>query len=244
MAEFGSLWVGGPLKKLQEVCLASFVHYGHTMYLYVYDLDMKVPAGVIKRDAREILPESEIFLVQGTYASFADMFRYQMIHDHDLIWVDADTLCCSADWDFFKDGILFGGEYGQDGFVQGVLKFPPESLIAKYLVTKSRAYDKSKIKWAEIGPHLLTQAVYRFGLEGYAQSPKTLCMITIPEAKKFWTSNHSREIIQRTQDPEVKSASLYNGALTVFGNMNTDKIPNGSAMQYFYRKYVEKRIGL
>lgn len=241
MAKFGSLWVGGPLKKLQEVCLSSFVYYGHDITLWVYDMKMKVPDGVKKRDAREIIPETNIFLVKNTYAAFSDVFRYNMVDKFDMIWVDADTLCCSDNWNFFKDDLLFSKEYGgaKDYFVGGVLSLPTDSLISNYLVRKSSKFDLNSIKWAEIGPILLSNAIKSFDYESYAQDPQVLCMIEMKEAFKFWSRRHAREIILRTREPETKSASLYNGMLTIFGrqNINTDNIPRGSAMDYFYNKY-------
>lgn len=241
MAEFGSLWVGGPLKKLQQTCLSSFVYHGHEMNLFVYDMNMEVPHGVIKRDARELVDESDIFLVQNTYAAFSDVFRYRMVDKTDLIWADADTLCCSDDWSFFKDETLFSREYGNDLIVPGVLSLPKDSLISKYLVRKSTNFDKETMHWAEIGPLLLTDAAHKFGLEDYAQDPKVLCMITMSDAPKFWNKRYAREIISKTKDSETKSASLYNGMLTVFGNTDTNKLPKGSAMEFFYNKYVLKK---
>ena len=76
MAKFGSLWVGNPMTKIQEVSLSSFIYHGHELTLYVYDMDMKVPEGVQKAFAGDIMDESEMFLVQDTYAAFSDLFCY------------------------------------------------------------------------------------------------------------------------------------------------------------------------
>lgn len=237
MAEFGSLWVGGPLRKLQETCLASFVHHGHTMNLFVYDMDMAVPEGVVKRDAGEVVPEDSIFLVRNTYAAFSDVFRYNMLHKFDLIWVDADTLCLTEDWSFFNDDILFCSEY-DDYYVGGVLKLPRNSEITKYLVNQVKLVDPDSMFWAEMGPTLLTKAIKKFGYESYCQDMETLCMITPNEAKKFWQRVSAPEIMERIRSGESKSASLYNGMLTVFDKVNTNSLPRNSVIEYFYGKYV------
>ena len=75
MADIASFWVGDPLTKIEQTCLSSFIANGHNMVLFVYDMDLKVPDGIIKRDASEILPESRIFKVDNSYGPFADMFR-------------------------------------------------------------------------------------------------------------------------------------------------------------------------
>lgn len=87
MAEFASLWVGRPLSKIEQTCLASFVYHKHSMVLFVYDMDLAVPKGVIKRDAREILTKDKIFKTDNSYGPFADMFRYNMIQKN---WFNLD----------------------------------------------------------------------------------------------------------------------------------------------------------
>lgn len=237
MSDFGSLWVGGPLKKLQQTCLASFVHHGHTINLFVYDMDMQVPKGVIKRDAREVLSEENIFLVKNTYAAFSDVFRYNMLDKFDLVWVDADTLCLTNDWSFFDDDILFCRE-SDDYYVGGVLKLPHGSNITKYLVEQVKLVDPESMFWAEMGPTLLTKAIKKFGYESYCQEMKTLCMITPYEAKKFWQRAYSVEIMDMINSGDSKCASLYNGMLTVFDKVNTNSLPRNSVIEYFYNKYV------
>lgn len=237
MAEFGSLWVGGPLRKLQQTCLASFVHFGHTINLFVYDMDMEVPDGVIKRDAREVIPEDNIFLVRDTYAAFSDVFRYNMLHKFDLIWVDADTLCLTDDWSFFEDDILFCNEY-DDYYVGGVLKLPRNSEITKYLVSQVKLVDSSSMFWAEMGPTLLTKAIKKYGYESYCQDMKTLCMITPNEAKKFWQRAYAQEIMKMINSGDSRCASLYNGMLTVFDKVNTNSLPRNSVIEHLYKKYV------
>jgi hypothetical protein len=75
MAEFGSLWVGRPLSKIENLCLSSFIYHGHEFNLFVYDMDMLVPKGVNKINAREVIPEDKIFKTDNSYGPFADMFR-------------------------------------------------------------------------------------------------------------------------------------------------------------------------
>lgn len=237
MAEFGSLWVGGPLKKLQQTCLASFVYFGHTINLFVYDMDMEVPKGIIKRDAREVISEDNVFLVRNTYAAFSDVFRYNMLHKFDLIWVDADTLCLTGDWSFFKDDILFCSEY-DDYYVGGVLKLPRNSEITKYLVGQVKLVDPSSMFWAEMGPTLLTKAIKKYGYESYCQEMKTLCMITPNEAKKFWQRAYAQEVMKMINSGDSKCASLYNGMLTVFDKVNTNSLPRNSVIEHLHKKYV------
>ena len=74
--------------------------------LYCYDPVEGVPEGVEVRDAAEILPREAIFLNEerGSYAPFSDVFRYTMLRDTDLYWVDADVYAVKPfefDGDYF-----------------------------------------------------------------------------------------------------------------------------------------------
>jgi hypothetical protein len=234
--KFSSLWVGGPLPKLQQTCLASFVYYGHNISLYVYDLDMEVPKGVIKKDAREIFPESELFLVENSYSAFSDMFRYKMIQKTGNVWVDADTLCMSSDWDF-PDNIFASLEVGSHGtfVVGGVLSLPKDSKIVNYLVKTSIKYDKRKMVWSEIGPRLVNRAFHLFKYMKYAYPPEVFCGIKIHEFKFFWDPKKLKYIL--SLEGKSKSISLYNQMATR-AKLNKNNFPKGSPLDYFYNKFI------
>jgi len=96
-----TLWIGGDLSRLEHICLASFIVQGHKVQLYTYGDVGNVPDHVEILDANIILPESKIFTYgkatgagKGSYAGFANYFRYQMLlHSENAYWVDADVLC-------------------------------------------------------------------------------------------------------------------------------------------------------
>lgn len=234
MAKFGSLWVGGPLTKIQEISLSSFIYHGHELTLFVYDKDLVVPHGVIKADAEKIMKEDDIFLVQGTYAAFSDLFRYQMIDKTGLAWVDADTVCLSPDWNF-KDNIYAGLE--KDKVTGGVLSLPQESGAIKYLIKKSTSQDKSKIKWTEVGPALVNSTFQKYNLMEYAYSQETFCGIHWSEWEKLWDPKYLREI--KKLEKTSKSISVYH-SMTTRGGIDKNTMPPGSAMEYFYNKFVLK----
>ena len=84
-----SLWIGPSLPPAQAACLKSFVNVGHSVELFTYADLPEVPEGVVLRDAREILPETEIFTYgaaagvgSGSVSAFSNIFRYKILHDH------------------------------------------------------------------------------------------------------------------------------------------------------------------
>ena len=53
--EVGTLWIGGSLSWMEQLCLKSFVDRGQQITLFSYEPIPNVPAGVIRRDGREVL---------------------------------------------------------------------------------------------------------------------------------------------------------------------------------------------
>ena len=233
MANFGSLWIGNPLSKVEQTALASFIYYGHSFTLFVYDMDMVVPKGVVKEDANKIIPESEIFKVQNSYGPFADMFRYTMIKKTGLTWTDTDSICLRADWDF--GDYLFGFEE-DDRLANGILRMPQDSELIKYLIKNSVEFDKSKIVWSEIGPLLVTKGAKKFNVLKYAQTPEVFYPVHFWQWKKIWSPEYRREVLQKCES--AHTLQIWNQFLNREG-IDKNKLPKRSAIEYFYKKFVQ-----
>jgi hypothetical protein len=94
-ADIHMFWHGAALSRIERLCMASFVANGHPVALHVYDEPSGVPPGVKLLDARHVLPESSVFRHRksGSYAIFADWFRYRVLQQHGGIWADTDVVC-------------------------------------------------------------------------------------------------------------------------------------------------------
>lgn len=239
MTKVSSLWVGGPLTKVQEVSLASFVYYGHEVKLYVYDLALQVPKGVTKCDARNILDENRVFTHFGQLSAFSDLFRYYMIKQTGEMWVDADTLCLSRY--FFEDKELVfihqPEAVAQDRFANGILKVPANHvLIDRAIVEGEKQLANGLTQLSELGPRLLTRLVYEYGLENFAVSDSLVSMFTeYTEAQKFWDPKFKEEILKKSKT--VFSATFFNSGLTMAGIDKNNIVP-GSAIEYFCSKFI------
>ncbi len=232
MADFGSLWIGNPLSKVEQTALASFIYYGHSFTLFVYDMGMKVPNGVVKADANIIIPESEIFKVQNSYGPFADMFRYTMIKKTGLIWTDTDSICLKASWNF--GNYIFGFEEDQR-LANGILKMPQDSELIDFLINNSVKYDKTKIVWSEIGPLLVTKGAKRFNVLRYAQPPEVFYPIHFWQWKKIWLKEHKDEVLDKCTN--AHTLQIWNQFLNREG-IDKNTLPKGSAIEHFYNKFV------
>jgi hypothetical protein len=236
MANFGSFWVGKPLSKLEHTALASFIYYGHTFTLYVYDMNLVVPDGVVKKNANEMIPESEIFKVDNSYGPFADLFRYRMMSKTDLIWTDTDSICLRSDWDF--GDYLFG--YEEPGkLANGILKMPRHSKLTESLIDESVRFDKTKIVWSEIGPELVTRLAKELNLLEYAQEPKVFYPVHFWQWKKIWDKKYLKEVLDLCDGSHT--LQIWNQFLNR-NNIDKNDLPPGSAIDYFYNKFVTKLI--
>jgi len=54
-----SLWIGGDLSFIEQVCLKSFSDHGHRTILYTYGGVSNCPAGVEQMDANLIFPNTD-----------------------------------------------------------------------------------------------------------------------------------------------------------------------------------------
>lgn len=232
MANFGSLWIGNPLSKVEQTALASFIYYGHSFTLFVYDMNLKVPKGIVKEDANKIIPESEIFKVQNSYGPFADMFRYKMIKETGLTWTDTDSICLRSDWDF--GDYLFGFEE-EERLANGILRMPKDSDLINFLIKNSTKYDKDKIVWSEIGPLLVTKGARRFNVIHHAQPPEVFYPIHFWQWKKIWNRDYTEEVLNKCKDSHT--LQIWNQFLNREG-INKNKLPNGSAISYLYNKFI------
>lgn len=232
MANFGSLWIGNPLSKVEQTSLASFIYYGHSFTLFVYDMNIKVPSGVVKADANEIIPKSEIFKVQNSYGPFADMFRYTMIKKTGLIWTDTDSICLKHNWNF--GDYIFGFEE-ENRLCNAILKIPQESKLIDFLIDNSVNFDKSKIAWSEIGPLLVTRGVTELNLLGYAQPPEIFYPVHFWQWRKIWLKQYKEEVLELCE--HAHTLQIWNQFLNRQG-VNKNVLPKGSAIEYLYNKFI------
>ncbi|MEN8887607.1 MAG: hypothetical protein ABF243_01920 [Celeribacter marinus] len=131
--EIASLWIGGRLSWLEQLCLKSFADMGHHITLYSYEPIPNVPTGVHVGNAEDIYPSTPMLrhARTGSPAIHADMWRLNLLKKTDKIWVDADMYCYRP----FDDpsGFVFGWE--KPGLVcNAVLGLPRDSATLAALI--------------------------------------------------------------------------------------------------------------
>lgn len=135
------LWIGNQLGPMQLLTIRSFLAHGFDFHLWAYDPMMTpLPAGVVVRDANEILPARQVFRYpqdggkidvafgKGSYAGFSDIFRYKLLYDHGGWYTDMDVTCLrrphfAADY-VFRDHWLLAS-------VGNIMRCPPRSEVMR-----------------------------------------------------------------------------------------------------------------
>ena len=165
-----TFWHGDPLSNFERLSLTSFVDAGYRVALYSY-IELEVPAGVELRDARSVLPTESLFdnpAVPGSFALFANWFRYQLLNNTTYTWVDTDVVL--LDRQIPDLPYIFGWE--DERFINSeVLRLPADSPLLRSLLTAARELEypeARQVKWGTFGPKLLTRAVHEHELVGYA----------------------------------------------------------------------------
>src|SRR6056297_2858163 len=210
--EVGTLWIGGPLSWLEQLCLKSFVDKGQKITLFSYEDIPNVPDGVIRRDGRDIIDTDDFIKYEqkNSYALFADWFRLHMIHQcPGMIWVDTDVYCYRP-MDYDSDyvfGYELPGEHRVNNAVLGLpassevlrqmLRFTDDRYsIAPFLPKKRQAEMRRKADkgkplhiteqpWGVWGPMMVTHYVHELGLEEHVQPLNAFYPITFRERHKF-----------------------------------------------------------
>lgn len=182
-----SLWIGNTLSINEQLCINSFVKNGHEFHLYTYENITNIPTGTIIKDANEIIAKDLIFTYKGgSYAGFADWFRWKLLYEKGNFWVDMDVICLKS-FNFKPNELIYGFE-GHEMVCPAVLGFPKKHEFCKFLENLCKnpnqilPYDdfrskkrklkrkillqkRNKIKWGECGgPEGVTKALKHFNL--------------------------------------------------------------------------------
>ena len=148
------LWIGNKLSLIELLSLHSFLKYGHTYHLYIYEPIENIPEGIIIKDANEIIELHENLSKNW----FSDMFRYKLLYDKGGIWVDLDVVCLQK-FQFEEDYIFAGQKYPERHSICGnVLKAPKGSPLM-WQFYNFCLKNRKNTYFGQVGPELLTRTL-------------------------------------------------------------------------------------
>lgn len=179
-------WHGPALSRMEQLAVASFLHHGHPVDLYVYEEPRGVPRGARVCDAAEILPRDALFTHRrtGSVGVFADWFRYRLLAERGGVWADMDVACLRPI--AYPQVEIFGWE--DEHYVNNaILGLPAGHALARWLAdccerpNRVLPYDgwrmrlrklkrrhlqgdrRDRVRWGELGPKGLTAAARHLG---------------------------------------------------------------------------------
>ena len=179
-------WHGPELSRVERLCMASFIANGHRVHLHVYDEPPGVPREVQVLDARQIIPEQQLFRhpKTGSMAVFADWFRYRVLHAQGGVWSDTDVVCLQPI--AFPTMEIYAWE-DEQRINNAILGLPAGHRLASWMAeccedpnrilpydegrTKRRKWRRryfqgnrrENVKWGEYGPSGFTSAARYLG---------------------------------------------------------------------------------
>ncbi|MEM7104605.1 MAG: glycosyltransferase [Bacteroidota bacterium] len=169
------LWIGNKLSPLELLTIKSFLSHGHQFQLWVYQkLENQLPAGLILRDANEIIPERDVFakleadpefkIGKGSFAApFSDLFRYRLLYLHGGWWVDMDVTCLKP-FDFEEP--YFFRSHDRLKAIGTVMKCPKGSELMKIV------YDQVKSECDEnTSLYLMPNMILNVCIKAFALEP-------------------------------------------------------------------------
>ncbi len=259
--EVGTLWIGGALSWMEQLCLKSFVDQGQKITLFSYEDIPNVPDGVIRRDGREIIDTDDFIKYEqkNSFALFADWFRLHMIHQNPgMIWVDTDVYC-HRPMDYDSD-YVFGFELPGDKRVNNaVLGLPADSeMLAQMLAftadrtsiapflprgkrrdmqARADAGDPVHITqqpWGVWGPLMVTHYVHTLGLQDHVQPLNAFYPLTFRDRTKFL---RRAELAEGLITNETTALHLWASNKRQLGNIHSGLPPKGSYLDMLVRKH-------
>ena len=259
--EVGTLWIGGALSWLEQLCLRSFVDQGQQITLFSYEDIPNVPEGVIRRDGREILDTEDFIKYEkkDSFALFADLFRLHMIRQcPGMIWVDTDVYC-HRPMTYDSDYVLGFELPGEQRINNAVLGLPADSAvlaamldftadrhsIAPFLKRAVQAEYRAAAKtgtpvhvsqqpWGVWGPMMVTHFIHAHGLAGEVQPLEAFYPVTFPDRLKFL---RRAAVVEGYLTPKTTALHLWASNKRELGLRHNGLPPEGSYLDMLVRRH-------
>ncbi len=249
-------WCYGPLSNLERVCCASFSAQGFDVQLWTYGDIPNAPAGVSLRDAREVLPESKVFLNRkGSYASFSDLFRYTVLNTQGGLYADTDVIALRQASQIPRAPFVVTERSRRRSAIEGVARkllrrpannqinnnviynpVPREGNLVDLALAIAERYRKEDISWGELGPNLLTGLAMISPAHGFDVHPPEFA-----NPLGWWECPH-RLLKKHSLELPHQAAFLhcFNESWRARGIDKNADFPLGSPMSHFVEKYLRR----
>lgn len=209
------VWVGDAISPIEALCMKSFIQNGMHVKLNAYNLVGGVPQDVELCDANLIIPKKEVFKHMGSYAAFADLFRWKLMYNKGGYYVDTDVLCLQRFE--FKEDVIVGWEHENTLITPTVLGFKKAGHeLAKQMLYNAmhplaiRPYDPFKIQKKKFLKRLLPWKVRAIGW-GNSAGPIGLTNEYFLDETHYGITPLPQEVFYKISYPEGEQFVIPNG---------------------------------
>jgi len=259
--EVATLWIGGQLSWMEQLCLKSFVDAGQKITLFSYEPIPNVPAGVILRDGREVLDTDDFIKYEkkDSFALFADLFRIHMIAQNPgLIWVDTDVYC-HRPMDYAGDYVMGFELPGETRVNNAVLGLPADSAILADILdfmsdrfaipefvkpalreayraaaAAGQPVHVSQQPWGVWGPMMISHFVARHRLHAEVQPLDAFYPVTFPDRTKFLKD---RKVVEKLITARTTALHLWASNKRELGLRHAGLPPPGSYLAMLMQRH-------
>lgn len=247
------LWVEGRLGPIERACMRSVMAQGHRVVLWSYFPLDGFPEGVECRDGDEVVPRERLFRHEpsGSWALFANLFRYRVLQLGLGLWVDCDSYHVKPiAW---GDGIVVGFDSNHVASI-GVLALPADSPILSELVDyfdglrippwlgpgwRARFWLQrlitgrirvERMPWGYLGPYAITPLMEQYGLLSAVRPQHVFYPWSWQEADLIFGPE---ELAWSRVHPETLTMHLYN---QMIGDRKEAAPPPGSFLARLHKE--------
>jgi hypothetical protein len=238
VVETHMFWAYGNFSNLEILCATSFLRHGYQLNIWTYAGLSNAPTGVKYRNARKIITEDQVFLnKRGSYASFADWFRYTLLSEVGGLYVDTDVVTLLPADKLPKRKFLVTERVQglQDGVkINSNVIFnptPSNGDLIELARRHSASFPKAEASWSELGPDLLTAMVHRYPKHGFDIKPPNFA-----NPIDWWDCPTAFLGTARTLPSGVAFVHLYNERWRVQQVDKDSPFPEGSLIDAIRRR--------
>jgi hypothetical protein len=163
--------------------------------LYSYT-DLEVPPGVKLRDAREVLPEEELFQAHGSYAAFSDFFRHTLLLRRGGWWVDADVISLRKREESSESNLYAWQDHRLVNC--GQIRLKKGSEVAAKALAELNRLDKQTMSWADPGPVMFTRVLRELDILETALDREQFYPLHWLEVYKLLLSHKAQQVSKLT----------------------------------------------
>ena len=230
-----TFWSGraGPYEKL---CLTSWLVHGFQVEVYTMDEEeIDLPAGVMRRDAREIFQSDRIWRYEhgprkGSAALHSNLIRYRLL-ERGKWWLDMDVVLLRNK---LPAGDFFLSWESNHTIGTAVMRLPPGSdLLRKTTEIADAAAPTAK--WGEIGPTLVTRLVRELGLTERVSNTHVAYPIHFSKAGQMFDPAAREEVETATR--RATFLHLWNTTVREVGLPDFLGPPSGSYLDSLFQRF-------